>query len=79
MLVAHESNPPITSKNLERWAQEEVSSKVVKKLPLPDQIQKAEKTKLAGQNALDMRHEAYMSLLDCRIRNAWVSNTSAQN
>lgn len=74
MLAAHESSPPIASTNLQRWAQEEVSRKVVKKLLLPDQTQKAEKTKLAGQHASDMRHEAYMSLLDCRIRNAWVSN-----
>lgn len=77
MLAATESSPPIASTNLERWAQEEVSRKVVKKLLLPDQTQKAEKTKLAGQNGLDMRHEAYMSLLDCRIRNAWVNNTFA--
>lgn len=74
MLAAHESSPPIASTNLERWAQEELSRKVVKKPLLHDQTQKAEKTKLTGQNVLDMRHEAYMSLLDCRIRNAWVSN-----
>lgn len=73
MLPAHESSPPIASTNLERWAQEEHSRKVVKKLLLHDQTQRAEKKKLAGQNGLDMRHEAYMSLLDCRIRNAWVS------
>lgn len=75
MLPAHESSPPIASTNLERWAQEEQSRKVLNKLLLHDQTHKAEKTKLAGQKGLDMRHEAYMSLLDCRIRNAWVSNT----
>lgn len=74
MLAAHESSPPIASTNLQRWAQEEVSRKVVKKLLLPDHTQNVENKKLAGQHASDMRHEAYMSLLDCGIRNAWVSN-----
>lgn len=74
MLAAHESSPPIASTNLQRWVQEEVSREVVKKLLLPDHTQKVETKKLAGQHASDMRHEAYMSLLDCGIRNAWVSH-----
>lgn len=74
MAVAHESSLPIASINLQRWAQKEVLVKVVKKLLPPDRTQNAEMAKLAGHHASDMRHEAYMSLLDCKIRNAWVSN-----
>ena len=76
---------PVPSTRIERWVREKNASKEKAGSP-PDEVwgktnQPAEaygslKSNTTSKNSSDIRYEAYMSLLNYRIRNAYVSLTS---
>lgn len=71
---------PIPSNRIERWISEKDASKKTTDRPSDErENQHAEahalkKQRSASGESLDMRYEAYMSLLNYRIRNAYVSS-----
>lgn len=77
MPIAGESSPVVSSTKLKRWAQAEVSSEGFKSKPLTsNQELESERDDSLGKEPSGMRYEAYISLVDHKIRHAWVPRHS---